>query len=245
MTQNANSPYRTDLLLVDVETTGTDPFAGHEPISIGAIRLDGSTLREKGAFESLIRPENPQAADPIAMSIHGLPMEKLLTAPSGPEVLGTMERALLTKNERETSGRVPVRFVAHNPSFDHMMIKLLLHRAGQRLDRYGYQATDTFTLADFAINTLGLPVAGDKLTLDVLAKHFGLSRQDKHDALEDVRITADVLRGLHDYAGRLMRQPTVAHQVSTPDQALDQEYGREPAELIRQARRHSIRNRRR
>lgn len=186
--------FARDLLLIDYETTGTSVLAGHEPVQVGAVRLDRETLDEKAAFASLVRPLAPERADPVAMAIHRIPMSRLVDAPLAADVVRAFELALLGAAERARPART-VFLAAHNATFDRAFHELLLERAGLDRDRHGHRWFDTWTaaLALGDVLALELPASG---SLDALCRFFGILRPEPHDALADARATAAMLRAL-------------------------------------------------
>src|SRR5258707_1055097 len=79
-------PFTRNLLVLDVETTGSDPLT-HEIVEIGAVLLDRATLAPVRNFDSLVRPNSLSQADPKAMEIHGLSFQLLSAAPPPAEVI--------------------------------------------------------------------------------------------------------------------------------------------------------------
>ncbi|MFC8047844.1 exonuclease domain-containing protein [Nocardia sp. NPDC057353] len=164
--------------LVDVETTGLRP-GQHRVLSVAALLLDaaGAVVRE---FHTLVDP----GGDPGPVHIHGLTREILRGAPDFGRVAGELAGVL--------SGRV---LVAHNARFDHGFLAAEFRRAGVRMPVRRRMCT--LALA----RRIALPTAD--FTLATLAAHYGVVQRRAHDALDDTRVLAGVLRGLAGDAARL------------------------------------------
>ncbi|MFC8530174.1 exonuclease domain-containing protein [Nocardia sp. NPDC057227] len=164
--------------LVDVETTGLRP-GQHRVLSVAALLLDdaGAVVRE---FHTLVDP----GGDPGPVHIHGLTREILHGAPEFGRVAGELAGVL--------SGRV---LVAHNARFDHGFLAAEFRRAGVRMPVRSRMCT--LALA----RRIALPTVDFKLA--TLAAHYGVVQRRAHDALDDTRVLAGVLRGLAGDAARL------------------------------------------
>src|SRR5688500_15190099 len=106
-----------DLILLDYETTGTSVLRGHEPIQVGAVRLDRRTLDEVAWFSSFIRPMHPDRAEQSAFEVNGVLLHDLSAAPQPAEVVLGFEAALLHPWEI-ASPETWVLLAAHNAPFD-------------------------------------------------------------------------------------------------------------------------------
>ncbi|HEX7123662.1 MAG TPA: 3'-5' exonuclease [Gemmatimonadaceae bacterium] len=212
-----------DILLIDFETTGTNPDmhdpAGHDPVQLAAIRLDGRTLEEKSTFVSLIRPERPENADEIAMKLHGIPMDVLMAAPQTRDVLFAFEctmfgaeRALSTNPAVVAELSKEVAIAAQFARFDIGFLRLMYRRIGLDERRFGRDDLCTRVIAQFLNRTGALVTEDASPGLDAQRKALGLpAREGAHDALEDVRFTAEVLR-LHIERARRTQVQVAEHQ---------------------------------
>ncbi|HET6763798.1 MAG TPA: 3'-5' exonuclease, partial [Longimicrobiaceae bacterium] len=79
----------TDLLLLDVETTGLDPRTA-EIIQLSACVLSRRDLSEVDVFSMRVRPSHP--ISPQAQAIHGLSFEDLEDEPELQAVIGEFHR---------------------------------------------------------------------------------------------------------------------------------------------------------
>ncbi len=158
-------------VIVDVETTGTDPRTCRM-LSIAALALapDGTVL---DTMSTLLNP----GVDPGPTHIHGLTTTSLAGAPQFHHI-STRLTALLR-------GRT---LVAHNADFDYGF--LAAEAAHARIDLPVDRLLCTVELA--AALNLGLP----NLRLATLAGHYRIRQHRPHDALDDATVLAGVFRQL-------------------------------------------------
>lgn len=182
-----------DLLLLDYETTGFSVARGAEGVQLAAIRLDGETLVEIASFSTHIRPETPHLASPQALAVHNLSLETLAKAPGSRAVLGSFEQALFAPPELRRPGDACL-LVAHNAGFDRRFHHLLLERAGAPQNRHGEDIFCSIKYFKKITSRWALPIGGGGMNIDALGADAGLPERGTHDALEDVRMVADVLR---------------------------------------------------
>ncbi|MFI5497724.1 DEDDh family exonuclease [Nocardia asteroides] len=184
-----------EFTVVDVETSGLQPQR-HRVLSVAALTLD-STGQVSHEFHTLLDP----GCDPGPVHIHGLTAEILRGAPRFAQVREQLS-ALLT-------GRV---LVAHNAVFDFGFLAGEFRRAGAELP----VRTRLCTLA--LARRIGLPTPD--YTLGTLAAYYGVPQQKAHDALDDTRVLAHVLRALVADAARLgIGPPLLPCAPSTHDPA--------------------------
>ncbi|MDL4820872.1 TerD family protein [Actinomadura opuntiae] len=171
--------------LVDVETSGFRSVQ-HRVLSI-AVATVGKDGRPGEEFSTLLDP----GCDPGPFHIHGLTVDRLKGAPKFGDVTGRVAEML--------KGRV---LVAHNAPFDYGFLAQEFGRAGKSLPVES-------RLCTLALNRRLAPATSD-LKLATLAAHYGVRTGRAHDAREDVRALAGVLRGSLDEAARLgVRLPLV------------------------------------
>jgi DNA polymerase III epsilon subunit family exonuclease len=182
----------TDLefAVVDVETTGLSPAFGDRVCEIALVHAQGN--EEKSSFSTLINPGRP--ISPGAAAVNGITPEMIADAPTFQEVAPQIVRHL--------TNRV---FVAHNAPFDLGFLALEFQRLSVPLPFT--QVVDTLALArlyyTFAGNSLG-----------AIAEHLNLAYPRRHRALDDARVTWQVLAFfLHDLA---RRQIATAEGLMTP-----------------------------
>ena len=154
----------TYLAVVDVETTGLNPYHHDRVIELAAlmIQLDGEVIRE---FVTLINPER----DIGPTSVHGLTATDIVAAPRFSEVAGQFLDVL--------NGCVAV--AGHNVRFDYSFLSA-------EFNRLGFAVPDGPTIC-----TMNLAGGG---TLSSCCEDYGISfERDKHAALHDARATARLL----------------------------------------------------
>lgn len=164
--------------VVDVETSGLRA-AEHRVLSVAALALDadGRVARE---FHTLIDP----GCDPGPVHIHGLTAEILRGSPRFEQVCESLSVLL--------SGRV---MVAHNAQFDYGFL-------AREFGRSGADIPVGRRLCTLALARRVAPPTPD-CKLDTLATYYGVPRSKAHDALDDTRVLAGVLRALVADAARL------------------------------------------
>ncbi len=159
-------------IVVDTETTGLDPAAGHRIVEIGAIELE-NLLPTGRIYHQYINPERPMPRD--AENIHGLGDGFLRDQP----VFARIAPAFL-----DFIG--DARLVIHNAAFDLAMLNAEFARLDQPALAMS-RAVDTL-----AITRKRFP--GAQASLDALCRRFGVDNagREKHGALLDCELLAEV-----------------------------------------------------
>ena len=159
-------------IALDTETTGLNPLSGHRIVEIGCVELDDNIPTGK-EWHSYLNPERdvPEAAE----AVHGLSTKFLSDKPKFGEV---SDELLLFLSDAE--------LVIHNAKFDIGFLNNelnLLKKPIINLDR----TVDTVILARKTL-------PGAAASLDALCKRFNidLSRREKHGALLDAQLLAEV-----------------------------------------------------
>jgi DNA polymerase III subunit epsilon len=174
------SDYAHQWALVDVETSGLRP-SQHRVLSVAVITIDADG-RQTGEYATLLNP-GPDC-DPGPVHIHGLTPERLRGAPAFDEVAGRIGAML--------QGRV---MVAHNAHFDYGFL-------AQEFARVRSFLPVSQRLCTLALNRRLDPPTPD-LKLATLATHYGITQHQAHDALDDTRVLAGILRGSLTAAAQL------------------------------------------
>jgi DNA polymerase-3 subunit epsilon len=156
-----------DYVVVDVETTGSDP-ARHRLTEVGAVRVRGGRII--GEWSSLV---NPERRIPAFIS--------QLTGITDAMVAGAPRFAEVAPGLREFLGDSV--FVAHRARFDHGFLKAEFERCG-----IAFGGPVLCTVVESRRHFPGLPSHG----LATLSKHFGISLDSHHRALCDARATAEI-----------------------------------------------------
>ncbi len=170
-----------DLLIVDIETSGSDPYA-HVPIEIGAVLLDKDTLAEKKSFTSYIHQDDHFPVEQWALKKVKIDYTAIAAAPRIEEV---------TEKFTKLFG-FDVTFAAWVVAFDVAFFSQMLKSIGLQWGReYSHHALDLFTLTWMHLAKNGWKTIPDSETV---FQHFGLPPRGFHTALEDCRLEAEVLR---------------------------------------------------
>lgn len=159
-------------IVLDTETTGLDPAAGHRIVEIGAVELINHVPSGR-TFHAYVNPERDVPAE--ASAVHGLSTAFLRDHPCFSVIVDALEAFILAD-----------RLVIHNAQFDLGFLNAELVRLG-RATLGAERAICTLTLARqrhaMASNSL-----------DALCKRYGIdtSRRSKHSALLDAELLASV-----------------------------------------------------
>jgi DNA polymerase-3 subunit epsilon len=165
-------------IVLDTETTGLDPDAGHRIVEVACLEVIGY-VPTGTHFRRYINPERDMPAE--AEAIHGLSTAFLSTHPTFENIADEM---------LDFIGEAPL--VIHNANFDLKFLNAELKRIGRpHLDRA--RAVDTVALARRRF-------PGAQVSLDALCKRFEIdaSARNFHGALLDCQLLAEVyleLRG--------------------------------------------------
>lgn len=157
-----------DYVVVDVETSGTNP-AADRILSLAALTIcrDGTIGR---TLYSLLDP----GVDPGPTDIHGLTTAMLTGQPRYRDVAPTLAQLL--------SGRI---LVAHNVAFDYAFLSAEARRSHTTLPV-------TSALCTVELSKL-LRLGVGSLRLASLARHWGITQTNPHEALDDARVLAGIL----------------------------------------------------
>jgi DNA polymerase-3 subunit epsilon len=158
-------------IVLDTETTGLDPLAGHRIVEVGCIELVNTVATGK-SFQAYFNPEMIMPTG--AQDVHGLSDEflsdKPLFADRAAEMLEFIGNA---------------RLIIHNAQFDLGFLNTELERAGRAKLANDY--VDTVSLARRKF-------PGQRASLDALCERFGIdnAHRTKHGALLDAELLAEV-----------------------------------------------------
>lgn len=158
--------------MLDTETTGLDPVAGHRLVEIGCIELV-NRMPSGRHFHRYVNPERDMPDE--ALAVHGLSSEFLTDKPRFPEIAEELLAFL---------GDAPL--VAHNAAFDLGFLNAELERAG-KVSLARERLIDTLLLA-----RRRYPAGPNRL--DDLCERYRIdnSRRTKHGALLDAELLAEV-----------------------------------------------------
>ncbi len=154
----------------DTETTGLDPRAGDEIISIGAARIVNGRLLSGESFQTLVDPK--RGLSPESMAVHGITPDMLEGQPPIIEVLPRFHRF--------AAGTV---LVAHNAAFDMRFLAMKEQAAAVAFDQ---PVLDTLLLSAVA------HPGQDTHSLESIAERLGVPVVGRHTALGDAMVTGEV-----------------------------------------------------
>lgn len=155
----------------DTETTGLDPAGGDEIISIGAIRIVNGKLLRNETFSQLVNPQCKISQE--SFQVHGISTEQLKDQPVINKVLPFFHRFA------EDS-----ILVGHNAAFDMRFLQLKESASNIVFDN---PVLDTLLLSS-VINA-----NQDRHDLDSVSKRFGIEFNNRHSAIGDAIVTAEIL----------------------------------------------------
>ena len=159
-------------IVLDTETTGLDPAAGHRIVEVGAVELVNHVPSGR-TFHAYVNPERDVPAE--ASAVHGLSTEFLRDYPCFSAIVDGLEAFILAD-----------RLIIHNAPFDLGFLNAELAMCG-RAALGSQRVTCTLALAR-------QKHAMASNSLDALCKRYGIdaSRRSKHGALLDAELLACV-----------------------------------------------------
>jgi DNA polymerase-3 subunit epsilon len=163
--------------VVDFETTGLSP-ENDRIVQLAAVIVNGEG-EIVDSFDTIVKPENPTEYQHGAEHIHGISAEQVS---SGMPLREALER-LWSIN----SGHV---FTAHNAAFDLGF----LHAESERVGIKGRIEVHIDTL-ELSRRTTGTDTTR-RHNLFALCEHYGIERDQVHDAKSDATATAQLLMHL-------------------------------------------------
>lgn len=163
-------------IILDTETTGLSPKAGHRVIEIGCVELVNRRLTGNH-FHYYLNPD--RQVDPGAQAVHGITSEFLADKPRFKDIV-----------EQFISYVQDAEIIIHNADFDVGFLDHELSLCGKKylaFEEYVQQVVCTLQMARSKH-------PGQKNNLDVLCKRYGVdnSKRDLHGALLDSEILAEV-----------------------------------------------------
>jgi DNA polymerase-3 subunit epsilon len=154
----------------DTETTGLDPSAGDEIISIGAVRIVNGRVLPHERYTQWIDPRRPLKPDSAA--VHGISPETLRGQPTIDKVLPGFFRFC-----EDTV------LIGHNAAFDMRFLELKQQTTGVCFTQ---PVLDTLLLSAALHGTL------QEHSLEAIATRLGVTIVDRHTAIGDALTTAAV-----------------------------------------------------
>ncbi|RKG90440.1 3'-5' exonuclease [Corallococcus sp. CA049B] len=173
-------PHLRTLAFIDLETTGLDA-SRHEVLEVAVLRVDARSLKVLAEYEARVQPTRLADAHPEALAVCGYSDEEWRDALPLQEVLATVTPLL--------AGTL---VAGHNTSFDWGFLVEGYRRTELTLPSVDYHRLDTASLAWPLLATGEV----ESLSLNALAKRFGLHRPTPHRAMADARCALEVARCL-------------------------------------------------
>ena len=193
-----------DIIVFDFETGGRNPMRC-QPTQIAAIALDGRNFRLKGEFNSMMRPiiddDKALAAgvDPLeegALKVTGQTRAKLAKAPL-PKGVWKKFCAFVNKyNWKGTPYFAPIPAGFNILGYDMHIVNRLCKEFGPWDDKRQQQKLFHQIYKIDVMDDVWLWTEGDpnvkSISMDSLRERMGLSSENAHDALQDVKDTANI-----------------------------------------------------
>lgn len=163
--------------VIDLETTGLNPKKD-EIIALAIIPMRGLEIEIGSAYYSLVRPRSLSVE---SIAVHGLGPEYLKREARELEVIAKEALHML-------SGRI---LVGHSVNFDYKFLERSFNSIGVRLEN---ERID-IALLELAIRKLMDKVVSlDDLSLESLARDYGIKVTYRHNALADAFFAACVFQ---------------------------------------------------
>jgi DNA polymerase-3 subunit epsilon len=154
----------------DTETTGLDPSAGDEVISIGAVRIVNGRVLAGDIFDQLVDPQRPVTE--ASAKIHGIRAEMLSGQPTIATVLAAFHKFC-----------DDTVLVGHNAAFDLRFLQLKEEPTGIRFTQ---PVLDTLLLSAVLHDDL------ESHMLEAIAERYGINVVGRHTAVGDAIVTGEI-----------------------------------------------------
>jgi DNA polymerase III epsilon subunit-like protein len=214
-----------DYICFDFETGSRNPHKT-QPTQLAALALDGRSLAVKGQFNSEIKPilddEKAIAAgvDPLqdeALKITGKTREALEQAPSLKSVWSKFTKFVDQYNWKGEPFFAPIPVGFNIIGFDLIIINRLCKEFGpwdhEREQQKLFSKVYKIDIMDNVFTWTESDPSVKSISMDSLRDRMGLSKENAHDALQDVKDEANIFI-------KLMKTHRSVYQNITFDKAL-------------------------
>ena len=193
-----------DIIVFDFETGGRNPHRC-QPTQIAAIALDGRNFKLKGEFNSMMRPiiDDDEAiaagVDPLeegALKVTGQTRSKLARAPLPKGVWKKFCTFVNKYNWKGSPYFAPIPAGFNIIGYDMHIVNRLCKEYGPWDDKRQSQKLFHQIYKIDVMDDVWLWTEGDpdvkSISMDSLRERMGLSSENAHDALQDVKDTANI-----------------------------------------------------
>ncbi len=158
-----------EYVVVDLETTGLDPYKGSEIIEIGVTELNGNHIGRN--FSRLVKPNS--SIPKIITEITSITDDMLVDAESIEEVLPRFRKYM--------EGKI---MIAHNAKFDIKFLNFYLEKLGLK------KITDYICTIDMLKKSSNYTGINNKL--ETACKFYDITNEHAHRANSDTMATAQL-----------------------------------------------------
>tara|TARA_R100000005_G_C5002587_1_gene210252 strand:- start:4968 stop:5651 length:684 start_codon:yes stop_codon:yes gene_type:complete len=198
-----------DIIVFDFETGSRNPDKT-QPVQIAAVAIHGRklTLQEDGEFNSLIRPilDDDEAIemglDPIedeALAVNGKTRAELAKAPSARTVWKKFTNFVNRYNFKGTPYYAPIAAGYNIIGFDMPIVQRMCEIYGPLDKKTGKQCLFNKIHKIDMMDNIWMWMENNadvkSLSMDSMRDLFGMSKENAHDALQDVKDTANLMIG--------------------------------------------------
>ena len=196
-----------DIIVFDFETGSRNPHKT-QPVQIAAVAIHGRklTIQPGGYFESLIRPELDDekaiemGVDPIddePLAVNGKTREELAKAPSAKTVWKKFANFVNKYNWKKTPYFAPIPAGYNIIGFDLPIVQRLCEQHGPVDKKTGKQTLFNKIHKIDMLDTVWMWMENNpdikSLSMDSMRDLLGMSKENAHDAMQDVKDTANLM----------------------------------------------------
>jgi len=194
-----------DFICYDFETGGKNPHTC-QPTQIAAIALDGRDFKVKGTFNSEIRAEIDDekaiaaGLGPLeegALKVTGKTREGIDKSPELKPVWQKFVKFVDKYNWKKTPFFAPIAAGFNIIGYDAIIIDRMCQQFGPWDDKSGRQKLFNPVRKVDVMDNMFMWMEGDpdvkSISMDALRQRFGMSSENSHDALQDVKDTANIM----------------------------------------------------